>query len=81
MQVISFFREAAFSPETTQVMGQAFDHACKALRDYGQPDSVKEVIAKQIIELAKTGERDPVRLSECALSALGVEGTAKHAEG
>ena len=37
----------------------------------GQPDIVKEIIAKRIVEIAKTGERDPVQLCERALAALG----------
>jgi len=46
------FREAAFDAKVTYAMGEAFDCACRALHDVGQPDIVKEVIAKRIIELA-----------------------------
>ena len=70
--VIPFFREAVFDPETTQILGQAFDGACKALHDIGQPDVVKDVIAKRIIQIAKTGERDPNRLCKRTLKALGL---------
>jgi hypothetical protein len=45
-------------------MGEAFDAACADLHDDGQPALVREIIAKRIIEAAKTGERDPVR---CAM--------------
>ena len=69
---IPFFRDTAFDPETTHIMGQAFDGACKALHDIGQPIVVKEVIAKRIIQIAKSGERDPNRLCERTLKALGL---------
>ena len=43
----------------------------KALHDAGQPEIVNQVIAERIMALAKQGERDPDRLCEGALSALG----------
>ena len=57
----------------TQVMGEAFDAACKELHDKGQPTLVYEVIAKRIIDAAKKGERDPVRLRNAGLAALGYD--------
>ncbi len=68
------FQSVAFDAELTQAMGEAFDRACKSLRDLGQPDIVKEVIATRIVEIARTGERDPDRLRDRALIALGVYG-------
>jgi hypothetical protein len=52
-------------------MGEAFDAACKDLHDTGQPSVVYEVIANRIVEAAKSGERDPVKLKEAALVAFG----------
>jgi hypothetical protein len=37
---------------------------------HAQPTAVREAIAKSIIEAAKAGERDPVRLREAGLAAL-----------
>jgi hypothetical protein len=34
---------------------------------------VREIIAKRIIEAAKKGERDPVRLRNAGLAALGYD--------
>ncbi len=70
--VLPFFQDVAFDLDLTQAMGEAFERACRSLHDVGQPDIVKEVIARRIIEVAKTGERDPERLSDHALLALGV---------
>jgi hypothetical protein len=36
------------------------------------------MIAKKIIELAQTGERDPKRLCEHALQAIQGEGSSRH---
>jgi hypothetical protein len=61
---------AAFDPEATRTLGQAFDMACALLGHTPQPTAVREAIAKSIIEAARAGERDPVRLREAGLAAL-----------
>ena len=43
---------AAFDPEATRVLGQAFDMACALLGRTPQPTAVREAIAKCIIEAA-----------------------------
>lgn len=70
-KVIPFLRDVSFDPDTTHIMGKAFDGACKRLQGIGQSDLVKSVIAKRIVEVAKTGERDANRLCDLALEALG----------
>jgi hypothetical protein len=57
-------------------MGEAFDAACEELGDSGQPDLVREIIAKRIIEAAKKGERDPQHLRDAGLAALGFDRSA-----
>jgi hypothetical protein len=47
------------------------DRVCHSLRDNGQPDLVRQIIAKRIIEVARKGERDPDELCARALQALG----------
>ena len=69
---LPFFQDTAFDSDMTRIMGEAFDHACASLHDIGQPDLVREVIARRIIEVAQTGERDPIRLSARALVAMGI---------
>jgi len=63
----------------TEIMGEAFDSACKELHDTGQPSIVYEVIAKRIIDSVRAGERDPVRLRNIGLAALGREDDGKQA--
>jgi hypothetical protein len=62
--------QTSFDDRMTRILGEAFDAACKELHDRGQPDLVHEVIAKRIIEAAKKGECDPIRLRNIGLAAL-----------
>jgi hypothetical protein len=79
--ILPFIRKTGtvFDDRATQIMGQAFDSACKELHDSGQPAIVYEVIAKRIIERAKAGERDLLRLRNAGLTALGFTDDDKEA--
>ena len=70
--VLPFLHDVSFDPDTTHIMGKAFDGACKELHDIGQSDLVKTVIAKRIIQIAGKGERDPNQLCKRALQAVGL---------
>ena len=67
MNIISI-QNVAFDDAATLAMGEAFDRACKTLRNF-----VPAIIADRIIEVAKNGERDPNRLYEQALKVFGFE--------
>jgi hypothetical protein len=70
-QIVKFLRPSdSFGPEALEVLGKAFDMAIAALHDSGQPDAVREVIAKRIIKAAQKGERDPAKLCAIALAAF-----------
>jgi len=79
--ILPFIRKAGavFDDRVTKIMGEAFDDACKELHDTGQPPIVYEVIAKRIIDAAKNGERDPTRLRNAGLVALGFDKDGKQA--
>ena len=51
-----------FDDGAIRAMGTAFDQACRSLRHFAHFDRVPELVAKRIIEAAKNGERDPIRL-------------------
>ena len=57
-----------FDDAATLAMGEAFDRACKSLRNFGS--AVPAIIADLIIAAAKNGERDVARLYEQALKAF-----------
>ncbi len=65
-----------FEPEATAAMGEAFEAACKELRNAGQNQMVRNVVARRIIAAAGTGDIDPVRLRMAALSGSSVAKTS-----
>jgi len=73
--IVRFIEEVelgtVFDDQATKAMGEAFDAACKDLDETGQPSIVYQAVAKCIIEMAKSGERDPETLRDRALTALG----------
>ena len=72
--VLQFIRNKSdFDDEVTGLMGEAFDAVCKDLHDTGQPVLIQEIIAKRIIKAVMKGERNPVRLRNAGLAALGYD--------
>jgi hypothetical protein len=67
---IRLIHSASFDPETTALMGLAYEKATAGCTD----DSARELIAKRIIEGARRGERDIERLAACGLQ--GSDGIA-----
>jgi hypothetical protein len=67
MPITPFLADQKFDPETTRIMGVAFEMARAAVkRDWGGIYA-SHIIAKRIVELARAGERDPHVLCEQAL--------------
>jgi hypothetical protein len=65
-----FLPRGVFGDSATRILGEAFDAACKELHDTGQPEIVREVLAKRIIAEALKGQRSVRRLKEAALAGL-----------
>jgi hypothetical protein len=74
--IVQFVRKAGavFDDQLLAIMGNAYDAVRKELHDTGQPEIVYEIIATRIIDAAKRGERDPIRLRDLGLAALGLDG-------
>ena len=70
MPITPFINGEQFDPETRRVLGVALEMTCLALRAGDCDDGVREAIAIKIIELAKTGERNPDLLCEQALKDI-----------
>jgi hypothetical protein len=69
---IGSIQNIEFDAAAISAMGEAFDKACKSFQNFGPACRVREIIAKRIIDAAKNGERDPIRLHEKALVPFGI---------
>jgi hypothetical protein len=68
MPITQFLGNSKFDPETTRLMGIAFEMARAALRAPHRVHLTDEAIAARIIEFAKSGERNVDVLCEAALN-------------
>jgi hypothetical protein len=57
----------SFGPDHIKVLTAAFEDALRTLGLVDRTDPATTIIAKRIIELARLGEVDPVRLRDYAL--------------
>jgi hypothetical protein len=55
-----------------QAMTAAYEGALVDLRLTNHDDPITELVAKTIVNVTATGERDPIRIKERAINALGV---------
>jgi hypothetical protein len=63
--------DVAFTPEDADVLIEAFEQTLKALQLVNRGDPATVLVAERIIEVAKTGERDPQRLCSTVLASFG----------
>ena len=69
MPIRQYLDGERFDPETTRLLGIAFEFAIQALHSWGVDDPPREAIARAIIGFARAGERDPERLCDLAVEA------------
>jgi hypothetical protein len=69
MPIRQYLDGERFDPETTRLLGIAFEFAIQALHNWGVVDPPREAIARVIIGFARAGERDPERLCDLAVEA------------
>jgi hypothetical protein len=72
MPINPFSEQGAFEPAATAAMGEAFEAACKELREVGQLQMVRKVVAQRIIEAARRGELEPLCLKIAALAGFAI---------
>ena len=61
-----------FDQETTKNLALAFDYVQLELRQHGKLVLMEDVLARRIVELAESGERDPEKLCDAILSEHGI---------
>ena len=72
MAIHKLIANGSFGPDEIEAMTAAYDAALIELCQSNNDDPITELIAKSIVNVTATGERDPILIRERALNALGV---------
>ena len=72
MAIYRLIANGSFGPDEINVMTVAYKDALIEIPVASRDDPITELIAKAIVNVAATGERDPRVVMERALNALGI---------
>ena len=72
MAIYRLIANGSFGPDEIEVMTATYEGALIDLRLSDRNDPITELIAKSIVNVTATGERDPIQIKERAINALGV---------
>jgi hypothetical protein len=64
------FQNLSLDPVEVIAVNEAYDLACQTLQNIGQLEMDREIIARGVLQAAKTGERDANKLCEHAIDGL-----------
>ena len=64
------FERGAFGPEQIAMLARVFEDVLPTLGLVDRTDPATTMVAKKLIELAQTGERDPERLKQMTIQAF-----------
>jgi hypothetical protein len=70
MPITRLLQTSMFNPDQIRELVVAYESALASLNLTDRTDPVAELVAKAIIECAKTGELDRAKLRDCALAAV-----------
>jgi hypothetical protein len=71
MAIYGYLQNSGFDPETIRVMTAAYESAREQLGLVDRSDPLTQLVAKKVIEIAQTGVRDPDKLCERVIAAIG----------
>jgi hypothetical protein len=72
MAIYRIFQTGVFEPEEIAIMSAAYEDALNVLKLANRQDPITELVARKIIAVARSGERDPKGIRELALKELGI---------
>jgi hypothetical protein len=81
MPILRLLQNGAFGPEAVEALSISFDNACRDLGLVDRADPITELLARKIIEVAQTGERDPTIIQQQAIALLGASRKPDSVEG
>jgi hypothetical protein len=70
MSLARYMQGGVFEPPAIEAMTTAYLAVCESLRLAGRADPPTEIVARKVIQIAGTGERDPARIRDLTLLAL-----------
>jgi hypothetical protein len=63
-------RQGVFAPDEVAMLGRVFEDVLRTLGLVDRKDSMTEMVAKKLVELATAGIRDPDRLKALTIQAF-----------
>jgi hypothetical protein len=72
MAIYRLIANGSFGPDEIKVMTAAYEGALVDLNVATRDDPLTELLAKAIVNVTATGDRDPVLVKKRAINALGV---------
>jgi hypothetical protein len=76
MAIYKLIANGSFGPDEIKVMTEAYEGALIDLGISNREDPITELIAKSILNVTATGERDALLVKARAINALGVRRTS-----
>ena len=78
MAIYKLIASGSYGPDDINAMTAAYESALVEIRSVDRDDPLTEILAKSILTVTATGERDPEKIKERALRALRISrgGTA-----
>lgn len=70
MPLHRLLENSAFEPEHVEAMSTAFEEICRELGLAQRDDPLRELVARQVIEFARRGEREPTKLKSQVMAAI-----------
>jgi len=64
------FRNLSLNPADVIAVNEPYDLVCQTIQSIGQLEVDREIIARGILQAAKAGERDAIKLCERAIHGL-----------
>jgi hypothetical protein len=61
-----------YSPEELSTLATAYETICDAARIRDASPIVRDLVATSVLQIASTGEHDPLRIVDCVMYKLGL---------
>lgn len=78
--IYRLLQQSAFDPDQVKRLSDAYEAALVELGLVDRSDPLTEIIAKHVIEIAQTGEKDPRLICELAITRLNDSDRASASE-